>query len=110
MKELNERLGTATILITHNLGCASSICDRIIVMYGGKIMEEGTTEEIFYEPHHPYTMGLLNSVPKVTGETGSDSWNTAGYASSTDRMSVLSALQICNESMCIYAGAGTVYQ
>lgn len=68
MKELNERLGTATILITHNLGCASSICDRIIVMYGGKIMEEGTTEEIFYEPHHPYTMGLLNSVPKVTGE------------------------------------------
>ena len=43
MKELNERLGTATILITHNLGCASSICDKIIVMYGGKIMEEGTT-------------------------------------------------------------------
>ncbi len=68
MKELNERLGTATILITHNLGCASSICDRILVMYGGKIMEEGTTEEIFYEPRHPYTMGLLNSVPKVNGE------------------------------------------
>ena len=68
MKELNERLGTATILITHNLGCASSICDRILVMYGGKIMEEGSTEEIFYEPRHPYTMGLLNSVPKVSGE------------------------------------------
>lgn len=68
MKELNERLGTATILITHNLGCASSICDKIIVMYGGKVMEEGTTEEIFYEPRHPYTMGLLNSIPKVTGE------------------------------------------
>ena len=61
-------LGTATILITHNLGCASSICDKIIVMYGGKVMEEGTTEEIFYEPRHPYTMGLLNSIPKVTGE------------------------------------------
>ena len=72
LKELNERLGTATILITHNLGCASSICDRIIVMYGGKIMEEGTTEEIFYEPHHPYTMGLLNSVPKVTGEASKE--------------------------------------
>ena len=68
MKELNERLGTATILITHNLGCASSICDKIIVMYGGKVMEEGTTEEIFYEPRHPYTMGLLNSIPTVTGE------------------------------------------
>ncbi len=69
MKELNERLGTATILITHNLGCASSICDRIIVMYGGKIMEEGTTEEIFYEPHHPYTMGLLRSMPRVDAES-----------------------------------------
>lgn len=68
MKELNERLGTATILITHNLGCASSICHKILVMYGGKIMEEGTTEEIFYEPRHPYTMGLLNSIPKVSGE------------------------------------------
>lgn len=68
MKELNERLGTATILITHNLGCASSICDKILVMYGGKVMEEGTTGEIFYEPRHPYTMGLLNSIPKVTGE------------------------------------------
>ena len=41
-------------------------------MYGGKIMEEGTTEEIFYEPHHPYTMGLLNSVPKVTGEASKE--------------------------------------
>ena len=61
-------MGTATILITHNLGCASSICDKIIVMYGGKVMEEGTTEEIFYEPRHPYTMGLLNSIPKVDGE------------------------------------------
>ena len=73
MKELNERLGTATILITHNLGCASSICDRILVMYGGKIMEEGSTEEIFYEPRHPYTMGLLNSVPKVNGEQSKQS-------------------------------------
>lgn len=52
-----------------NMNC---ICDRIIVMYGGKIMEEGTTEEIFYEPHHPYTMGLLNSVPKVTGEASKE--------------------------------------
>ena len=68
MKELNERLGTATILITHNLGCASSICDRILVMYGGKIMEEGSTEEIFYEPRHALSQSLLNSVPKVSGE------------------------------------------
>lgn len=65
IRDLNERLNTATILITHNLGCAASTCSRIIVMYGGQIMEEGTAEEIFYEPHHPYTMGLLNSVPKT---------------------------------------------
>lgn len=64
IKELNQRLNTATILITHNLGCAASTCTRILVMYGGKIMEEGTAEEIFFEPRHPYTMGLLNSVPK----------------------------------------------
>lgn len=67
IKDLNDRLSTSTILITHNLGCASSTCDRILVMYGGKIMEQGSTEEIFYEPRHPYTMGLLNSVPKITG-------------------------------------------
>lgn len=72
MKELNQRLGTATILITHNLGCASSTCSRIMVMYGGQIMEEGTTEEIFYEPRHPYTMGLLNSVPKATGSAAKE--------------------------------------
>ena len=67
IKELNSSLGTATILITHNLGCAASTCDRILVMYGGQIMEEAPVDGIFYDPRHPYTMGLLNSIPKATG-------------------------------------------
>lgn len=65
IKDLNVRLNTATILITHDLGVVASTCQRIIVMYGGKIMEMGTVDEIFYSPHHPYTMGLLKSIPKV---------------------------------------------
>ena len=64
MKNLNEEMGTATILITHNLAVASTLCHKIMVMYGGKIMEEGSREDIFYNPHHPYTMGLLNALPK----------------------------------------------
>jgi len=68
IKELNMRLNTATILITHDLGVVASTCSRILVMYGGQIMEEGTDEDIFYSPAHPYTMGLLRSVPRVTGK------------------------------------------
>ena len=64
MKDLNKRLNTATILITHDLGVVASTCQKIIVMYGGQIMEEGTVDEIFYSPLHPYTMGLLKSIPK----------------------------------------------
>lgn len=50
------------IIITHDLGVVASLCDRISIMYGGNIMEEGTTDEIFYDPKHPYTKGLLNSI------------------------------------------------
>lgn len=70
IKKLNEDLNTATILITHDLGCVASTCDRVVVMYGGQIMEEGTDRDIFYNPLHPYTMQLLKSVPRVTGEKG----------------------------------------
>ena len=68
MKDLNIQLKTATMLITHNLGAAAGVCDRILVMYGGQVMEEGTVEELFYAPRHPYTLGLLESIPKGTGE------------------------------------------
>ena len=67
LKELKERTNTAVILITHDLGVVASSCSRIIVMYGGQIMETGTVEDIFYSPLHPYTIGLLQSIPKAGG-------------------------------------------
>jgi oligopeptide transport system ATP-binding protein len=71
MKDIKKKLGTSIILITHDLGVVADMCDRINVMYGGNVIEEGTSEEIFYEYKHPYTYGLLNSVPnpkKITKE------------------------------------------
>lgn len=65
MKELKNKVNTSIILITHDLGVVADVCSRIIVMYGGLIMEEGTTRDIFYNPKHPYTMGLLKSIPRV---------------------------------------------
>ena len=63
MKEIKKKLDTSIILITHDLGVVADMCDRINVMYGGIIIEEGTSDEIFYDYRHPYTFGLLNSVP-----------------------------------------------
>lgn len=65
IKELKEQMHTAVILVTHDLGVVANFADRIQVMYAGSIIEEGTTDEIFYESRHPYTWALLNSVPKV---------------------------------------------
>ena len=66
MKDINRELNTSIIFITHDLGVVADICQRVIVMYGGLIMEEGTVDEIFYKPRHPYTMGLLHSIPEVS--------------------------------------------
>jgi len=68
LKSLKEKNNMSIILITHDLGVVASLCNRIAVMYGGLIMEEGTTEEIFYSSKHPYTKALLNSIPKVQGD------------------------------------------
>lgn len=62
LKKLTKEKGTSVIMITHDLGVVASMCDRIAIMYAGQIVEEGTVDEIFYEPHHPYTKGLLNSI------------------------------------------------
>lgn len=62
LKDLTNKMDAGVILITHDLGVVASLCDRISIMYGGAIMEEGTVNEIFYEPKHPYTKGLLNSI------------------------------------------------
>lgn len=65
MKDLNEKLDTAIIMITHDLGVVAEVCQRVIVMYAGKVVEEGLVEDIFKDPKHPYTMGLLKSIPDI---------------------------------------------
>ena len=65
MMDLKNKLGMAIIMITHDLGVVASICDRIAVMYAGKIVESGLTDDIFYNPKHEYTKGLLKSIPKM---------------------------------------------
>lgn len=65
MKELQEKLGMSIIMITHDLGVVASMCDKIAVMYAGHIVEYGTADEIFYEPSHEYTKGLIGSIPRL---------------------------------------------
>ena len=69
MKELQEELGMAIIMITHDLGVVAQMCDEVVVMYAGSICEQGTADEIFYNPQHEYTKGLIRSLPSA---------NTAG--------------------------------
>ena len=64
-EKIQEKMGVSIILITHDLGVVAKIADRIAVMYAGKIIETGTKREIFYQPQHPYTKGLLQSVPRL---------------------------------------------
>jgi oligopeptide/dipeptide ABC transporter ATP-binding protein len=68
MIKLKEQLGTAIILITHNLGVIAQMAERVLVMYAGKVVEEAAVKAIFDEPRHPYTQGLLNSIPRI-GQT-----------------------------------------
>ncbi len=65
MQDLTRRLGTAVIMITHSLGVVAGICDTINVMYAGRVVERGSTDQIFYETKHPYTQGLIKSVPRL---------------------------------------------
>ena len=68
MKDLRKKLGMSIIMITHDLGVVASMCEKIAVMYAGHIVEYGTTDEIFYQPGHEYTKGLINSIPKLNAE------------------------------------------
>lgn len=65
MKDLNKRLNTAVMLITHDLGVVAETCERVIVMYSGQVVEEGSVDVIFKDPQHPYTQGLIQSVPDM---------------------------------------------
>ncbi len=68
MKSLQKKTGMGIIFITHNLGVVAEICDKVSVMYAGRIVEQGLVNDIFYKPAHPYTMGLLRSMPRVDAE------------------------------------------
>jgi len=65
MRDLKNNMNTSIILITHDLGIVADLCSRVIVMYGGKIVESGSIEDIYYHPQHPYTWGLLKSIPRL---------------------------------------------
>ncbi len=66
MQELQKKLGMAIIMVTHDLGVIAEMCDEIVVMYGGRFCERGTADEIFYNPRHEYTKGLLRSIPNIS--------------------------------------------
>lgn len=68
MKDLQKQIETSIIFITHDLGVVANVADRVAVMYGGKIVEVGTVDEIFYNPQHPYTWGLISSMPSLDSD------------------------------------------
>lgn len=68
MRSLRENFDTSILLITHDLGVVSEVCDRVIVMYAGSVVETGTVDDLFESPKHPYTRGLLDSIPKINQE------------------------------------------
>jgi oligopeptide transport system ATP-binding protein len=72
MKKLSEQTQASIIIITHDLGVVAEMAQRVIVMYAGKVVEQGTVDEVFYDPQHPYTWGLLRSVPRLDEMGGGD--------------------------------------
>ena len=78
MQDLTKRLGTAVILITHSLGVVAGFCDTICVMYAGRVVERGPTNSIFDAPKHPYTVGLLRSVPRLDKENAERLYSIPG--------------------------------
>ena len=68
LKEIQKRTGVAILFITHDLGVVARVADRVAVMYAGKLAELGTADDIFYDPRHPYTWGLLSSLPSTDGD------------------------------------------
>jgi oligopeptide transport system ATP-binding protein len=77
MKEIQQKVETSIIFITHDLGVVANVADRVAVMYAGQIVETGTVDEIFYNPKHPYTWGLLASMPSLDTDGGDEGKLTA---------------------------------
>jgi len=65
LRDLQQDFGTAIVLITHDLGVVAGLCDQVIVMYGGRVMEQGSAQQLFKTATHPYTLGLLKAVPRM---------------------------------------------
>ncbi|WP_026974348.1 ABC transporter ATP-binding protein [Alicyclobacillus contaminans] len=78
LRNLKEEFNTSILLITHDMGVAAEMADRIAVMYAGTIVEEGTVEQMFTQPLHPYTVGLLNSIPGLEGARGTELYTIKG--------------------------------
>ena len=68
LRSLQRDFGTGILMITHDLGLVAGLCDEVMVMYGGRIMEQGSAQDLFYRPSHPYTLALLNAAPRLHGE------------------------------------------
>jgi peptide/nickel transport system ATP-binding protein len=86
LRQLQSEMNTAILLITHDMGVAAEMADRIAVMYAGKMVEEGTVEQIFAQPHHPYTIGLLKSIPGFDGERGGELYTIRGTIPNLSRL------------------------
>ena len=98
MMDLKEKLGMAIIMITHDLGIVARMCEKIAVMYAGKIVEYGTTDEIFYEPKHEYTKGLLRSIPRLDSKDH-ERLHARGHAQPAQGLSVRAALRRVHEGV-----------
>ena len=85
LNELREERGMAIIFITHDLGVVAGMCDRVLVMYAGRIVEEAPTKELFATPHHPYTQALLQSVPRLDADTHTKLFSIEGLPPRLDR-------------------------
>ena len=70
LRDLQRDFGTAIVLITHDLGVVAGLCDQVMVLYGGRVMEQGSAQDIFYRASHPYSVGLLGAVPRLDQEDG----------------------------------------
>lgn len=84
IKDLNEELGMGVVFITHDLGVVAELCSRIIVMYLGQIVEEANVKELFSRPLHPYTKGLIKSIPQLDGKRKEDLYTIPGNVPSLD--------------------------
>lgn len=99
IRKLNNDTGTAVIMITHDLGVVSELCEKVIVMYTGRIAEEAPTEKIFEKPLHPYTIGLIRAIPKITKERNPLITIEGVVPNPTERIEGCSFWPRCKEAM-----------